>query len=259
MCDIPTADIDIKLSNEVDRLWDAAVSEQTAKTYKTAIHHFLQFVALCNIITCGFLPGLSDDLLIQFVTYCHYALKLSYSTIKLYLSGIRFHYLRAGKQFSCIYNDRLNCILGGIPRTQGASVVKNKNVKRFPITKNILHQITALLKAGVFSYCTDRMMLSVCHMAFFGFMRCGEFTVKNKSDRNDSILIEDISFADDNSHYCLTLRKSKTDPFQMGVQIYVFDVSPFHPEGSLNEFLQLRKLSECPSNAPLFVDITVLF
>lgn len=32
MCDTPTADIDIIVSNEVDRLWDAVVSEQTAKT-----------------------------------------------------------------------------------------------------------------------------------------------------------------------------------------------------------------------------------
>lgn len=40
----------------------------------------------------------------------------------------------------------------------------------------------------------------------------------------------------------------------MGVQIYVFDVSPYHPVQSLNEFLQLRKLSESPSNAPLFDD-----
>lgn len=32
MCDTSTADIDIIVSNEVDRLWDAVVSEQTAKT-----------------------------------------------------------------------------------------------------------------------------------------------------------------------------------------------------------------------------------
>lgn len=81
MFDIPTADIDLKLSNEVDRLWDAAVSEQTAKSYKTALDHFLQLLALCNIITFGFLPNLSEDLLIQFVTYCHYALHLSHSYI----------------------------------------------------------------------------------------------------------------------------------------------------------------------------------
>lgn len=81
MFDIPTADIDLKLSNEVDRLWDAAVSEQTAKSYKTALDHFLQLLALCNIITFCFLPNLSEDLLIQFVTYCHYALHLIYSYI----------------------------------------------------------------------------------------------------------------------------------------------------------------------------------
>lgn len=44
MCDIPTADIDLKLSNEVDQLLDAAVSEQTTKSYKTTLDHFISFV-----------------------------------------------------------------------------------------------------------------------------------------------------------------------------------------------------------------------
>lgn len=81
MCDIPTADIDLKLRNEVDRLWDAAVSEQTAKTYITVFDHFLQFEALCIYRYFWVLSDLSEDLLIQYVTYCHYALHLSYSTI----------------------------------------------------------------------------------------------------------------------------------------------------------------------------------
>lgn len=131
-------------------------------------------------------------------------------------------------------------------------MLRIKTLNDFQLQTNILHQIATVLKAGVFTYYTDRMMLSVCHVAFFGFMRFGEFTVKNKSDKNVFILNEDISFAIDNSHYCLTLRKSKTDPYQIGVQIYVFDVSPYQPVQSRNEFLQQRKLSECPSNAPLF-------
>lgn len=84
-------------------------------------------------------------------------------------------------------------------------MLRIKTLNDFQLQKNILHQITTVLKAGVITFFTDRMMLSVCHMAFFGFMRCGEFTVKNKSDRNVRILNEDISFAIDNSHYCLTL------------------------------------------------------
>ena len=34
---------------------------------------------------------MSEDLLIYFVTHCQSVLKLKYSTIKLYLAGIRFH------------------------------------------------------------------------------------------------------------------------------------------------------------------------
>lgn len=84
-------------------------------------------------------------------------------------------------------------------------MLRIKTLNDFQLQTNILHQITTVLKAGVITFYTDRMMLSVCHVAYFGFMRCGELTVKNKSDRNVRILNEDISFAIDNSHYCLTL------------------------------------------------------
>lgn len=44
MCGIPTADIDLKSRNEVDQMLDAAVIEQTAKSYKTTLDHFISFV-----------------------------------------------------------------------------------------------------------------------------------------------------------------------------------------------------------------------
>ncbi|XP_062604111.1 uncharacterized protein LOC134265910 [Saccostrea cucullata] len=82
---------------EIKTLWSAAISQQTARADSTGIQHFLSFVTLCGIaVPLGTLPYVNEDVLIKFVSYCHSSLSLSFSTIKLYLAGIRFHYLKAG-------------------------------------------------------------------------------------------------------------------------------------------------------------------
>lgn len=40
------------------------------------------------------LPMVNESLLVYFVTHCKSVLKLKYETIKLYLAGIRFYYIR---------------------------------------------------------------------------------------------------------------------------------------------------------------------
>ncbi|KAJ8314560.1 hypothetical protein KUTeg_006710 [Tegillarca granosa] len=45
---------------------------------------------ICNVMVN---PIVSENLLINFVTFCHQSLGLKYSTIKLYVCGIRFHCL----------------------------------------------------------------------------------------------------------------------------------------------------------------------
>lgn len=42
-------------------------------------------------------------------------------------------------------------------------------------------------------YFIDRMILSVCHMAFFGFNSCANL---KKNEGNNFILIEDIHFSE---------------------------------------------------------------
>lgn len=43
-------------------------------------------------------------------------------------------------------------------------------------------------------YFIDRMILSVCHMAFFGFNSCAN--LKKKNEGNNFIFIEDIHFSE---------------------------------------------------------------
>ena len=116
------------LTDEINKLWDASISLQTAKTYQTALAHFLRFVAISKIVFIGELPHVNEEFFIKFAIYCHNALQLSYSTIKLYLAGIRFHYLKAGLQNPLVDNDRLEYILRGIRRSQN---VLCNNVEKY--------------------------------------------------------------------------------------------------------------------------------
>ena len=116
--------------------------------------------------------------------------------------------------------ERLECILQGIRKSQCSASVKNINHKRFPITFTILSQLCKLLSAGLLSPYTDIMLKCVYLMAFYGFLRWGEFTIRNSCD-SDYITIRDIMVSDIQSSYDLPLRKSKTDPCRQGVHIYI--------------------------------------
>lgn len=60
------------------------------------------------------LPMVNESLLVYFVTHCKSVLKLKYETIKLYLAGIRFYYIRAGHGDMLKGCDQLNYVLRGI-------------------------------------------------------------------------------------------------------------------------------------------------
>lgn len=240
------------MREEVDRLWDMSISPQTAQTYLTAIHHLLRFAALWGIIFVGQLPPLTEDTLIYFVSYCHHRLHLRFNTIKLYLAGIRFHYLRAGLANPFLNSDRLNCILRGIRKSQGTIPAQ----KRFPIKFDLLKSMCQVFNRGIFSPCVDLMLLCACTMAFFGFMRCGEFTVRSSSLSLQNVLcLKDIRFSEDLLSFYVLLKTSKTDPFRLGVNIPIFKhhVSVVCPVTAMVKYLQMRRNQGATSESPLFV------
>ncbi len=208
-----------ELEREVANLWSASVAPTTRSVYQRGMQCFTQFLALSSGNTCqAALPCVCEDRLIYFVTFCHKSLQLRLATIKLYLAGIRFHYLQAGMDNPMSGTDRLQCILRGIKRRQGDTAHT-----RMPITFNVLSQICDLLHSGVFSPTLDLTLQCMCSLAYFGFLRCGEFTIRSLINDSDSCLkCKDVSFASDNSMFCLTLPTSKTDPFRVGVDIPIY-------------------------------------
>ena len=114
----------------------------------------------------GQLPDISEDLIIKFVTHCSQNLNLKWSTIKLYVTGLRFHYIKASINSPFTNMDRSRYIMSAIRRKQGYAASSN----RYSIMFQILYSLCNLLKVGVFSPYTDVMLTCVMQLVFFGFL-----------------------------------------------------------------------------------------
>ncbi|CAC5376001.1 unnamed protein product [Mytilus coruscus] len=141
-------------------------------------------------------------------------------------------------------------IMRAVKRIQGEHNPK----PRLPITFQVLGRICNSLRAGVFSTFTDCMLETACTVAFFGFLRCGEFTVSKHFDSTVNLSVTDVEILD--SYAILHLETSKTDPFRKGVSIQLHKSDhTFCPFSAIKKYIAIRKGREaafCFSD-PLFV------
>jgi hypothetical protein len=66
----------------------------------------------------------------------------------------------------------------------------------------------------------DSLLEAACVVAFFGFLRCGEFTVLDQFDSDTNLCYNDVQVT--NECIFLLLKKSKTDLFRYGITIPLF-------------------------------------
>ena len=227
---------------------NSALSTATMRTYHTALQCFLTFVTMCGIVyTPGTLPIVSEDIMLHFCTYCQQVLNLKYCTIKLYLAGVKYYYVCKGYVDPTANRNRLNYVLRGIQKSQD-----NTKKVRLPITFTILQEMCELLGKGVFDVRTDLMLQNVFSMAFFGFMRCAEVTVKSLKDK-DFIKMSDVNVHENLYKYTVLLT-SKCDPFRRGVTIDIFNNDKLYPVTLMQRYIELRKTNGATAQSPLFVD-----
>jgi len=162
-------------------------------------------------------PYIDENQLLYFATYCQKTLNLKYQMIKLYLAGIR-HFIICLEGYDPMANNvRLPIILRGIQKSQ-----HNSTKVRLPITVAILEELCALLSRGVFSAFKDLMLKCAFKMAYFGFLRCGEFT-RHKADSAFIVRLQDIHVDRSQEFYMFNLHSSKCDPFHKGVNITIYE------------------------------------
>lgn len=232
-----------------------SVCQSTRTVYETGFNAYCKYLLLSNIRYQREkeMPPVSEDLLIAFATHCFHTLKISYATIKLYICGIRFQSILQGVNNPFDKSmQRLQMLLTGIKRN-----TSNPSRIRLPITGAVLQSICKILNNSFFKNFCDIMMETVCIVAFFGFLRCSEFTTKDRFNHSSNLCLGDVSFTQ--SQYVeVTLKSSKTDPFRKGVTIKLFcnghQICPFC---KLQHYISVRKQvfsHLCAIHEPLFVD-----
>ncbi|XP_062598608.1 uncharacterized protein LOC134260042 [Saccostrea cucullata] len=237
------------LEQAVQDLWDKSLSHSTKQTYSSAFQTFLTFMQMNGVtfLNDG-LPPVNETVLVYFVTHCKSVLKLKHDTIKLYLAGIRFHYIRAGYGDILQGCDQLQYVLRGIKRSQ-----MNVHNKRLPITVDILQQLLHVLDKGFFSPFVDLMLKCMFSCAYFGFLRCGEITCKG-TNSSEFVQIGDVVMQSDKNAFVLRLKSSKTDPFSRGVDITIYENEHLKPVHIMMSYLEIRKSLPFLVSSPLFVD-----
>ncbi|XP_048239850.1 uncharacterized protein LOC124136472 [Haliotis rufescens] len=200
------------------------------------------------------LPPISEDILIRFVAHCYRRMLLRYSTIKSYLCGIRFRYLQVGLPNPWTSGSliRLQTIVQGVKRHQGLSTSP-----RLPITTPILAKIVMALNHGVFDPYTCGLLKAVCCLAFFGFLRCGEFACDTDNfNPVYNLTLRAVQFSKISASFTLLLAASKTDPFRKGVTItYTATGNCVCPVASMQAYLVQRHRYAVHSADPLFVTV----
>ena len=148
-------------------------------------------------------------------------LNLAHTTIKVYLSAVRNLHISSGhfKVFDSQLSPRVERVLKGIKISQA----KTKPPRtRLPITSSIMYKIRSFLAHTPHDY-NNIMLWSACCLAFFGFLRCSEFTIPNQEAFDEAVHLSyrDISVDSLQNPQLISMqiKQSKTNPFQNGVSL----------------------------------------
>ena len=165
------------------------------------------------------------------------------------MSAIRFLQISYGLPDPSLSSvPRLEYVLKGVRRGLPA----HSRPKRLPITPYILRIIHRGWSQDPMDH--DKVMLwAACCLAFFGFLRCGEFTCPCLGAYSPTMLSPtDIRVDSHVNPQCLAvhLRQSKTDPFGAGVTLYLGRTGDvLCPVTSVLAYLAIRQATP----GPLFI------
>ena len=155
----------------------------------------------------------SEIAILRFIAYA--ALSYEPSTIKSYLSAVRSLHVFNGFENPLENKPRIQLVLRGIKRLSG-----NPRRMRCPITPESLLIICSRLNLSLYDHC---LLWAAFCIAFFGFLRAGEFTVTPTRLISGCLQLSDVS-ADAlpfPSFLRLFIKVSKTDPFIQSCTVIV--------------------------------------
>ena len=184
----------------------------------------------------------SESTLLLFVAHLA-SLKLSHSTIKVYLSGVRSLHVAQGHHdsFNKCLTPRLHQVIKGIRKDN--AIIHTPRIRR-PITIEIMKGIKEVLLQNPHDY-NNIMMWAACCLAFFGFLRSSEFTTPTSTEFDPDSHLSAKDLAMDNKLtprlIRVKIKQSKTDPFRQGVTLFLGKTgSPICPVDAILPYLAVR-------------------
>ena len=177
---------------------------------------------------------------------------LTHATIKGYLSAVRNLHVTAGlhEAFSQQLTPRLEMVMKGIKKDRAQ---KSPPRNRLPITIEIMEKIKQVLTLKPNDH-NNIMLWAACCLAFFGFLRCGEFTVPSQTDYDPTIHLSLSDMVIDSrtspTLIQVTIKQSKTDPFRQGCKLCLGKTGKdICPVSAILPYLAMRG----PCYGPLFI------
>ena len=230
-----------------------ALAPSARKAYATGLRVFHQFLSF-NPLDRPIHRCMDERTLQTFIGYCFYILHIRTSSIRGYLSALRYHCLTFGLPDPLRYANgqfkfSLRTLLNATEKVQ-----PGPRSRRLPIDIHVLSRLYALLDGCYFDRYWDRLLKASFCVAFFGFLRCGEFTTDSVNGASP-ISIGDLTLSSTTA--TLFLPRSKSDRFNRGVLIRYFRTyNALCPIRSLHVCLRVRsqRFSELSSiQTPLFL------
>jgi hypothetical protein len=179
------------------------VSDRTYKSYAQAFSVFSEF---CSMLGYDASSGASVQLLAEFIAWLSLAGRAA-ATISLYVAGIGFwHKIRMLK--NPVDDALIHRLLSGIRRDKPAADIRQ------PITVHVLRKLIAILPSVTSTAYEACMLRAAFSIAFYGFLRLGEFTASSKKSTSDiSLLATDVNIIGHVSRRAIeiTLRRSKNN------------------------------------------------
>ncbi|GAV06389.1 hypothetical protein RvY_16396 [Ramazzottius varieornatus] len=232
--------VSLKYQREVNDLLHHHIGASTRATYSAAVRQFTLFCQSHAHDHYRWYP----NVILQYIGFLH-TKQISYSTAKVYLSGINNNFVEQGQE-SFLKHPDIARSLQGFKRLH-----PTPKDRRLPITLTTLrHMKQRLTSEPLISPLDKALFWSACTLAYSGYLRASEFTAR-RGPASHTLQFRDVKVKQQS--ISLLLRTSKTDQYAKGNKIRIPATGRFVcPVAAIREYLQLRPDTET-QDGPFFV------
>ncbi len=228
--------------DESQRLMQASLATGSRVAYKKCIERFIEFRQIFNLHACW---PVEQQQIVMFIAYLSLEGRAP-SSINLHISALAYvHKMNNWKDPTDSF------VISKLK--EGCRRLNPREDSRLPITPQILTKLISILPSICNSGYEVFLFKAAFLLAFFGFLRVGEFTAASKSADCSRILsVEDIKVGESGmSHLEVRVRYSKTDQRGTTVLLRVDSASDILlcPVNAMLQYLQARSTWR----GPLFI------